>query len=73
MRSRVFILAAALLVVAAVPAAAQLGHAEAPRTGAHALATSSCVQCHTCDKPTAAEPCLAACPRHGGHFYGSHD
>lgn len=73
MRSRVFILAAALLAVAAAPAAAQLGHPELPATGAHAPATSSCVQCHACDKPTAEKPCLVACPRHGGHFYGKHE
>lgn len=34
---------------------------------------NACVDCHTCDHPTDEDPCLAACPRHGGHFYGEHD
>ena len=33
----------------------------------------ACNVCHMCDEPTEAEPCLADCPRHGGHFYGDHD
>lgn len=75
MRSLVFIVAAALLLTQAGPAAAagQHGQPKLPTTRAHVPATSSCAQCHTCDKPTAAKPCLVNCPRHGGHFYGSHD
>jgi hypothetical protein len=32
----------------------------------------ACSQCHACEKPTEEDPCLVACPRHGGHFFGEH-
>ncbi|HPF71624.1 MAG TPA: cytochrome c3 family protein [Candidatus Krumholzibacteria bacterium] len=72
---RLAILAAAALLAAAPAALAADAHGapKAPATGAHAPAVTSCIQCHTCDRPTAEEPCLAPCPRHGGHFYGQHD
>lgn len=36
-------------------------------------AALDCRVCHMCDEPTVEEPCLADCPRHGGHFYGEHE
>ncbi len=33
---------------------------------------AACNQCHACEKPSPEDPCLVACPRHGGHFYGEH-
>jgi hypothetical protein len=32
----------------------------------------ACTQCHACEQPTEEDPCLVACPRHGGHFFGEH-
>lgn len=33
----------------------------------------ACNVCHGCEDPTPEDPCLAACPRHGSHFYGDHE
>lgn len=75
MRSRIACLLAGLLWTVAPAALAldQIGHPELPAGGAHAPVVSTCAQCHTCEKPTVEEPCLADCPRHGGRFYGKHD
>ncbi len=48
--------AALLIAYLAVSAAAP-----APKPHAKGL---DCRQCHTCDNPTQADPCLTACPRH---------
>ncbi len=61
-----------LVLLAALTAAASDDNQRAPATGAHAPAVVGCAQCHTCDAPTVENPCLAPCPRHGGHFYGDH-
>ena len=33
---------------------------------------SYCKTCHLCETPTKEDPCLLACPRHGGKFLGQH-
>ena len=32
-----------------------------------------CTDCHRCEYPTAEDPCMVDCPRHGHHFTGEHD
>jgi hypothetical protein len=49
--------AAFLLLVATAPFLSGLASRPAP-------ASLDCSQCHTCEHPTAEEPCLAACARH---------
>ena len=43
------------------------GQAMAPGT------KGKCTNCHLCTEPTAADPCLARCSRHGGQFHGEHE
>ena len=74
MRKSIILLVLAAAAAAAAPALAsgQLGHPELPADQTHRQAVSACSQCHTCEAPTAEDPCLVDCPRHGGHFYGKH-
>ena len=38
----------------------------------HVDSALACADCHRCERPTAQAPCLGPCPRHRGHFVGSH-
>lgn len=68
-----------LAAVALADDRGQAAHRDAPPSDPHRIfaqrqaANLACNICHTCEEPTAAEPCLAMCPRDGGHFYGEHD
>ncbi|MEZ4388111.1 MAG: cytochrome c3 family protein [Candidatus Krumholzibacteriia bacterium] len=68
----------AAAVVATADDGAQAAHRDADLGNPHdtfehrEAAGVACTVCHACEEPTLADPCLAACPRHGGHFYGKH-
>jgi hypothetical protein len=70
------ILIAVLVVAAAAVASSRaFGQAPSPRIPedrTHDPSTSTCAQCHSSPEPTEDDPCLVTCPRHGGHFYGTH-
>ncbi|MCP4572846.1 MAG: cytochrome c3 family protein [bacterium] len=43
------------------------GHSEVPG------AKGQCADCHLCAEPTAEDPCMVSCARHGGQFRGVHE
>ncbi len=47
-------------------------HPEDPAHGSQVRKEFECRDCHACESPTPTDPCLAACPRHGSHFFGKH-
>nr|MEE4266492.1 cytochrome c3 family protein [Candidatus Krumholzibacteria bacterium] len=44
-------------------------HARRHFNNRSSISELECIQCHSCDLPTAEDPCLVACPRHMGHFH----
>ena len=66
------------LILIAVPhwALGQIVDPEHPKDPSHAPKmekVTACASCHKCDHPTANDPCMVHCPRHGSHFYGEHE
>ncbi|HOX27013.1 MAG TPA: cytochrome c3 family protein [Candidatus Krumholzibacteria bacterium] len=49
------------------------GHATGAPHAGERLGAAGCAECHTCVEPTRDDPCLIACPRHGSHFFGTHE
>lgn len=47
-------------------------HPAETHPGAAARGSLECRDCHACEHPIPENPCLIACPRHSGHFYGQH-
>jgi hypothetical protein len=70
MRRLTLLVAAALVVV--LPLAAGASEPVEDPHKAWRPEPMACTQCHACEKPTEEDPCLVACPRHGGHFFGEH-
>ena len=70
---RTFFLMAALMLTAAGAAGqvTQPGQISNPHAGTEEM-TDYCTECHACAEPTQEDPCLIACPRHGGQFRGAH-
>jgi hypothetical protein len=73
MRSLRPVLAVTMVVAGLLVAAGALA---APQTEVHnphdAVVAPNCRDCHDCDRPTKAQPCLNACPRHKNNFTGQH-
>jgi hypothetical protein len=73
MRKLRLVLAAATVLLSLGRAAGTLAapQAEVPSPHGTALAPN-CRDCHDCDRPTKAQPCLNACPRYRNNFTGQH-
>lgn len=80
MRKRAFLVAAVIavaLMVTGQRATAQLVEPQHPADPHHRPQPQpepgfQCADCHACEYPTPADPCLVVCPRHSSHFFGEH-